>query len=80
MARMPLRDSERSRFGSGWEAAKRGDSFSTNPEHPGTWAYVAWAEGWLRYWDTLIGKNNHQLKRKSDAKDQQKKRGSQPPG
>lgn len=45
-----------SSFGLGWDASKLGESFNTNPYMPGEWRYTAWAEGWLRYRDSLIGK------------------------
>jgi hypothetical protein len=86
MARKPqiLHDDSRSALGLGWEASRRGVEFSSNPYEPGSWKYSSWAEGWLRYRDTLlkpatkkvleIGKSP--LGRKPDAPGQQKKSGA----
>lgn len=51
----PLTDEQRSVFGHAWELSKRGEPFSANPHDPGHWKYQMWAEGWLRYRDSLIG-------------------------
>ena len=48
-------DANRSAFGHGWESSKRGEPFASNPELVGHWKYQMWAEGWLRYRDSLIG-------------------------
>lgn len=76
MAKTPqiLHDQDRSAFGRGWELSRAGGEFNANPFIPGTTHYSMWAEGWLRYRDTLIGKDAKKLKlgRNPNAKGESK--------
>ncbi len=63
-------------MGRGWEASRAGIEFGTNPYEPGTARYSMWAEGWLRYRDTLIGKDAKKLKLRKESNAQGKSKAS----